>query len=96
MQTAAEVQAHVLLKVSNDAAFRERLARDPKAVIEEETGRVVPDDALVFIKQTIADAQAQEESLDAAVPLTKGELAQVIGGVDCENDPNAEWHDTAC
>lgn len=79
MQTAAEVQAHVLLKVSDDVAFRERLAQDPKTVIEEETGRAVPDDVLVFIKKAVVNAQDLEKSRNAA-PLTREELNQVVGG----------------
>ena len=92
MQTAAEIQTHLLMKISDDAEFRERLAQDPKAVIEEETGEELPDNALVFIRQTIADARAQEEAPETIPPLTREELAQVVGGVDCENDLNTNWY----
>ena len=91
MQSATEVQTHILLKVAEDAAFRERLIQDPKGTIEEETGLAVPDDAMIFVNQAIADAQKQEKAQDA-VPLTKDELTQVAGGEDaaCQGD----WDDS--
>ena len=38
MRNGHEVQAHILVKVEEDSEFRERLASDPKGVIEAETG----------------------------------------------------------
>ena len=90
MQTAADVQAHFLLKVADDAAFRERLIQDPKGTIEAETNAPLPDDVLVFVNQAIADAQEQEKAQDA-VPLTRDELVQVVGGEECETLIERTW-----
>ena len=93
MKNATEIKAHILLKVADDVEFGQRVASDPKGVIEAETGREVPDDALVLIKQAI------EESLEASAdtPLSKEELAQVVGGFTqeeldeyCESNPG-DW-----
>ena len=78
MQTGTEVQAHILQKAEQDAEFRARLIADPKGVIEAETGRELPDDALVFVEQAIATAQQGVSSVDA--PLNEAELIQVMGG----------------
>ena len=78
MQTVTDVQAHILLKVGEDSAFREQLVADPKGVIEAEIGRVLPDDVLVFVQEAVATAQQQVPSVDA--PLTQDELIQVMGG----------------
>ena len=77
MKNATEIQTHILLKVAEDVEFRERLASDPKGVIEAETGREVPDDALVLIKQMVAGSL---EKVSADTPLSKEEMAQVVGG----------------
>ena len=77
-KTSAEVQSHILFKVADDPEFRERLIADPEGVIEAETGAELPDDALVFVKESIATAQKAVPSVDA--PLTEDELVQVMGG----------------
>ena len=77
MKNATEVQTHILLKVADDVEFGKRLANDPKGVIEAETGRELPDDALVLIKQTVASSL---EKVSADTPLSEEELAQVAGG----------------
>ena len=80
METGYEVQTHILQKVEADPTFRERLIADPKGVIEAESGRELPDEAFVFVQETIAKAQQAVPSVDA--PLTEDELIQVMGGVD--------------
>ena len=98
MKNATEIHTHILLKVADDVEFRKRLAKDPKGVIEAETGREVPDDALVLIEQVIAN-RLEQTSVDT--PLSKGEMAQVVGGVSreeghqavtayCEDNPD-DW-----
>ena len=77
MKNATEVQTHILLKVAEDVEFRERLVNDPKGVIEAETGREVPEDALVLIKQVVAGSL---EKMPVDTPLTKEEMVQVAGG----------------
>ena len=86
MQSGTTVESHILLKAADDAEFRERMVQDPKAAIEEATGRTVPDDALVFIKQTIADTQEREKASGVG-PLTRDELVQVVGGIDLDGNP---------
>ena len=88
MENATEIQAHILLKVAEDVEFRERLASDPKGVIEAETGREVPDDALVLIKQAIAGSL---EKVSADTPLTKEEMVQVVGGNSSEQKERDEY-----
>ena len=94
MQTADEVQSHILLKVAEDPAFRERLIADPKGVIEAETGRELPDDVLVFVEEAIATAQKAGPSVEE--PLTQDELIQVTGGLLCvpEDHADASWFPT--
>ena len=88
MQTGAEVQAHILLKVTDDAEFRLRLKSDPKGTIEAETGLALPDDQLVFVKEAIASAEAGVPSVDT--PLSKDELIQVMGG-ECFMESLNPW-----
>ena len=90
MKTGAEVQAHVLLKAASDTEFRARLIEDPKGVIEDETGKVLPDDMLVFAQQAIENGVESVKPIDT--PLTEDELAQVMGGT-CEDGLNTEWYD---
>ena len=89
MKNATEIQTHILLKVAEDVEFRERLASDPKGVIEAETGREVPDDALVLIEQMVAGSL---EKVSADTPLTKEEMVQVVGG----STPHQERMDEYC
>ena len=90
MQTGSEVQSHVLLKAADDTKFRERLISDPKGVIEAETGKVLPDDMLVFVQNAIETASSSELSSDTA--LTTEELTEVMGG-DCSDGTNLQWYD---
>ena len=39
MQTESEVRAYIMLKATEDEAFRARLLADPKGTVEAETGR---------------------------------------------------------
>ena len=89
MKTGEEVQAYILLKTADDPEFRSRLLSDPKGVIEAETGKVLPDDALVFVNEAIATAQKTVPSVDT--PLTEDELVQVMGGA-CDTF-NRIWYD---
>ena len=91
MKTGAEVQAYVLLKAAEDPEFRARLIADPKGVIESESGKVLPDDMLVFVNQAIEKGLSSEQPVDT--PLTEDELTQVMtqvmgGGSLNEHD---EW-----
>ena len=85
MATEADIQAHILLTVADDADFRDRMIADPKATIEAETGGTLPEDQLVYIEQAIAAAQASAQQ-----PLTVDELTQVAGG-HCGEDEDATW-----
>ena len=94
MKTGADVRAYILQKVADDVEFRERLAGDPKGVIEAETGGELPDDALVFIKKAIAES-LEGSSIDS--PLTKDELVQVAGGASDDDELGEycsikDWH----
>ena len=77
MKSASDIHTHVLLKVADDAEFGERLIDDPKGVIEAEIGRELPEDALVLIKQMVANSL---EGMSDNRPLSKEEMAQVVGG----------------
>ena len=91
MKTGSEVEAHVVLKAAEDTEFRARLIDDPKGVIEAETGKVLPDDMLVFVKQAIENSLESPENTNK--PLTNDELTQVMGG-NCDHVEGApeEWH----
>ena len=93
MQTGAEVQTHILLKVEKDAEFRSRLISDPKGVIEAETGLALPDDQLVFINEAIASAHEGVPSVDT--PLNEDELIQVMGG-RCVVNSMSPWEPNDC
>ena len=90
MKTTAEVESHILMKVADDAEFRDRLIGDPQGTISAEIGREVPEEAIVVIQQMI-DSSLEKSSDGSA--LTKDELAQVVGGNDsdyCEGNDNPE------
>ena len=78
MKTAAEVQAHILLKAAEDAEFRAHLANDPKKTIETETGVIIPDDVMVHINAAVEEGWDAYDPQDEA--LTEAELTQVMGG----------------
>ena len=83
MRNGHEVQAHILVKVEEDSEFRERLASDPKGVIEAETGLALPEDELVFVHNAVEAAvqgKPFEHLLNREVALTEEELAEVGGG----------------
>ena len=88
MRTGHEVQAHIVMKAADDLEFRERLASDPKGVIEAETGLVLPADKLIFVQNAIETAS---QPLASEVALTEEELAEVMGGT-CADGMNTEWH----
>lgn len=90
MQTGSEVQAHILLKAADDLEFRSRLLSDPKGVIEAETGKVLPDDMLVFVNNAIETSSQPNAAIGS--PLTVDELSEVMGG-DCEDGMNEGWYD---
>ena len=90
MKTGVEVQAHIVLKAAEDVEFRNRLVKDPKGVIEAETGLELPDDMLVLVNQAISNGLESLQPIDK--PLTQDELVQVMGGSSCDDD-DLEWYD---
>ena len=44
MQTESEVRAHILMRATEDEAFRARLLADPKGTVEAEAGVSFPAD----------------------------------------------------
>ena len=92
MKTGAEVQAHIVLKAAEDVEFRARLVKDPKGVIETETGLELPDDMLVFVNQAIANGLEPSQPIDT--PLTEDELMQVMGGSGAPSeDIECDWYE---
>ena len=57
MQTESEVRAYIMLKATEDEAFRARLLADPKGTVEAETGIEFPADYTFHVhEETATDA----------------------------------------
>ena len=51
MKSGAEMRDHILGKATEDAAFRARLASDPKATLTEELGVELPDSFAISVHE---------------------------------------------
>ena len=78
IMTLEEMKSHVLARAADDVGFRDRLVADPKAVVAEELGVIVPEGF---------DVQVHEDSatnthfvLPPPSRLTDADLAMVAGG----------------
>ena len=78
MQTESEVRAYILLRATEDAAFRAQLLADPKGVVEAETGVSFPADYTFHVhEESATDAHM---ILPSSSQLSTQELEAVTGG----------------
>ena len=78
MQTEREVKAHILMKATEDEAFRARLLADPKGTVEAEAGITFPADYTFHVhEETATDAHM---ILPSGSQLSTQELEGVTGG----------------
>ncbi|MCY4557898.1 MAG: NHLP leader peptide family RiPP precursor [Chloroflexi bacterium] len=76
--TLEEMKSHILAKAADDVGFRDRLVADPKAVISEELGVIVPEDFNVQVHED--SATTTHFVLPPPSRLTEADLAMVAGG----------------
>ena len=84
MRTESEVREHILMKATEDEAFRARLLANPKGAVEAEVGITLPSDYTIHVHE--------ETSTDAHMILpTSGQLSpedlQAITGAGSAWDP---------
>ncbi len=84
-QTRQDLEALLVAKAWNDEAFKEKLLKNPKAVIEEELGSPLPETINVRILEETEDTiyislpKKPEES--SSEELSEEELEAVAGGI---------------
>ena len=78
MQTESKVKAYILLKATEDEAFRARLLADPKGTVEAEAGFTFPADYTFHVhEESATDAHM---ILPSSGQLSVQELEAVTGG----------------
>ena len=88
MQTESEVRAHILMRATEDEAFRARLLADPKGTVEAEAGVRFPADYTFHVhEETATDAHM---ILPTTSQLSPEDLQAVAGGW---NWPDGNNHD---
>ena len=93
MQTEREVRAYIMLRATEDAAFRARLLADPKGVVEAEAGVSFPADYTFHIhEETATDAHM---ILPSGSRLTTQDLQTVAGGWVSNLQPDTNYGDPA-
>ena len=78
MQTESEVRAYIMLKATEDEAFRARLLADPKGTVEAEAGVSFPADYTFHVhEETATDAHM---ILPTTSQLSSEDLQQTVAG----------------
>ena len=78
MRTENEVKTSILMKATEDAAFRARLLADPKGTVEAEVGFAFPADYTFHVhEESATDAHM---ILPSSSQLSTQELEGVTGG----------------
>ena len=78
MHTESEVRAYIMLKATEDEAFRARLLADPKGTVAAETGVEFPADYTLHIhEETATDAHM---ILPTTSQLSPEDLQAIAGG----------------
>ena len=78
MQTESEVRAYIMLKATEDEAFRARLLADPKGTVEAEAGVSFPADYTFHVhEETSTDAHM---ILPTTSQLSSEDLQQTVAG----------------
>ena len=88
MQTESEVRAYILMRATEDDAFRARLLADPKGTVEAEAGVSFPADYTFHVhEETATDAHM---ILPTTSQLSPADLQALAGGW---NWPDGNNHD---
>ena len=78
MQTESEVRAYILMRATEDEAFRARLLADPKGTVEAEAGVSFPADYTFHVhEETATDAHM---ILPTTSRLSSEDLQQTVAG----------------
>ena len=93
MKSPNEMRMKVLGKAAEDADFRAKLLRDPKAAISQELGVIIP------ASMSIKVHQENDATAHLVIPpgskLNEGDLRAVAGGVGGDYDPDKPPKDRA-
>ena len=79
MKTAAQIQAEILEKATEDTEFRSRLIADPNKLLKEEMGITIPEGVTVCVHEE--DSATAHLVLPRNNRLTEAEMASVSGGI---------------
>ena len=79
MRTAAQIQAEILEKASEDTEFRSRLVADPNKLLQEEMGIAVPEGVTVCVHEE--DSSTAHLVLPRSGRLSEAEMASASGGM---------------
>ncbi|MCC6318072.1 MAG: NHLP leader peptide family RiPP precursor [Gemmatimonadaceae bacterium] len=81
-QYATEQMQALLSRSATDSAFRQKLLTNPRAAMEEFTGRTAPNDVnIVFVENTADATIVLPDPVDPSAQLSEAELETVAGGV---------------
>ncbi len=76
--TASEIRAQLVEQAEGDEDFRARLLADPKAILRDDYGIVMPEHLNLYVHEE--DATSAHLVLPRSKRLTEAELATVSGG----------------
>ena len=78
MRTESEIRAYILLRATEDEAFRARLLADPKGTVTAETGIEFPADCTFHVhEESATDAHM---ILPTSGRLTPADLQEIVAG----------------
>ncbi len=78
MKTRAELDAELIARVADDAAFRAQLLDNPKEAIQQATGIAIPEDFNIQVHEE--SGMTAHVVLPPSGQLTQEDLAVVAGG----------------
>ena len=89
MQSPNEMRMKIVDKAAEDADFRAKLLRDPKAAIGQELGVTIPESMTIQVhEETTATAHLV---LPPGSKLNEGDLRAVAGGVQTRFEIKVDW-----
>ncbi|MCY4592887.1 MAG: NHLP leader peptide family RiPP precursor [Alphaproteobacteria bacterium] len=78
MKTRAELDAELIARVADDAAFRAQLLENPKEAIQQATGLAIPADFTIQVHEE--NSMTAHVVLPPSGQLTGEDLERVAGG----------------
>ena len=78
MKTRAELDAELIARVADDAAFRAQLLENPKEAIQQATGLAIPEDFTIQVHEE--SSMTAHVVLPPSGQLTGEDLELVAGG----------------